>query len=784
MEPTFKEENINIKKEVLKYLQFKYYFLFSTILTFTIAFLYLRYTTPTYSTESKIKLLDESKSTKISMDIYSAFQRSDINIENEIEILKSKRLIEEVVKNLNLTTFYFRQGDIRKTEIWNPEITIKVQYKNSSITTVPLIKLTKKDDFYLIELDSKFYKINQFPFVIKKGNYLISFEKNLNTIEHFIVDEEYLVYINNINEIINLTASAIRVEKVGDESEILKLSVTQSNKIKAEAIVNELVNIYNQDGIYDRRLVNQRTVEFIDERFKTIYRQLDSIENNKKQYKGNKSISFLENDAANDLNQRSVSEKSLYEIETQIALSDMLLDALKAKKPTILPSNLGIDNAIINQKIEELNKKIINRDRIAKNAGLENELFKQVIEEISIALDEIKLTITTYKKQLNIALTQSKSDYYKNSSRVAKIPENEKILRGIERQQKIKEDLFLLLLQKREEAAIAYAVTAPSIKVVEKATSSSAPISPKKNIVYLFAFTLGLGIPFAIIYLIDALNSKLRGVNELEAISNKVPLLGEIPLFESNKLFTAKNDRSVFAEAFRTLSSNVNFALPLKKEGVGQIIMVTSSIKGEGKTYISSNLALALFNYNKKVLLIGADMRNPKIHTLFNLDKQNEGGLSKYLYDISSNWKDYLTNINGLDVLFSGLTSPNPSNLLSNGRFETLIEEAIKEYDYIVIDSCPTLYINDSFLIGHLADLTLYVTRFNFTERELLDYPLQYQENQKLKNINLVFNGIDLSSRYSYYNYNYRYSYYYGGTVQKKSRVQKIVNKILKFFKR
>jgi len=784
MEQSYKEDSINLKKEFLKYYNFKYYFIISIIVTCSIAFLYLRYANPIYSTEGKIKLLDDSKSGKISMDIYSVFQKSDINIENEIEIIKSKRLIEEVVKNLNLTTSYILQGGIRNKEIWNPEITVKGQHKNNRWTQIPVLKLSKKGFYYFIELESKAYKINQFPFVIQKKDYQITFEANLTPMERLIENEEYYVYLNNLNYIVESTSASISVEKVGKESEILNLRVTQSNKHKSEAIVNELIAVYNQDGIEDRRLVNQRTVEFIDERFKTIYRQLDSIENNKKQFKGNKSISFLENDAANDLNQRSVSEKSLYEIETQIALSDMLLEALKAKKAAILPSNLGIDNAIINQKIEELNKKIITRDRLARNAGLENEVLKQVLEEINTSLEEIKLTISTYKKQLNIALSQSKENYYKNSSRVAKVPENEKILRGIERQQKIKEDLFLLLLQKREEAAIAYAVTAPSIKVVEKANSSIFPISPKKYLIYTLALILGFGIPFAIIYLNDILNTKIRGVNDIINLNNKVPLIGEIPLFENNKLFTAKNDRSVFAEAFRTLSSNVNFALPLKNEGLGQIIMVTSTIKGEGKTYISSNLALALFNYNKKVLLIGADMRNPKIHTLFNLEKQNEGGLSKYLYDINASWKDNLTNINGLDVLFSGLTSPNPSNLLSNGRFETLIEEAKKEYDYIVVDSCPTLYINDSFLIGHLADLTLYVTRFNFTERELLDYPLQYQENQKLKNINLVFNGIDLSSRYSYYNYNYRYSYYYGGTVHKKSKLEKIVNKILKFFKK
>jgi capsular exopolysaccharide synthesis family protein len=341
----------------------------------------------------------------------------------------------------------------------------------------------------------------------------------------------------------------------------------------------------------------------------------------------------------------------------------------------------------------------------------------------------------------------------------------------------------LLLLQKREESAIAYAVTSPSIKIIDYANSSIYPISPKKNILYFAAFLIGFFFPFSILYIYFLFDSKIKNKNEIEFTSSNVPIIAEIPYFEGFKIFNDKNDRSVHAETFRIFSSNVNFSLPIKEDNkLGDLILTTSSIMGEGKTYITANLALALASYNKKVLLIGADMRKPKLAEALKMEFSGKG-LSSYLREKETNWKDLLIKNSEIDVLFSGYIPPNSSNLLSNGRFELLIEEAKKEYDYILVDSAPTIYVNDTFLISKLADLTIYVTRFDYTERELIKYSNDLNTKNKLTNMAYIVNGIKNTTNFNYkYNYNYGYGYGYGENMERK-KSKKIYTRILKFFK-
>jgi len=345
-------------------------------------------------------------------------------------------------------------------------------------------------------------------------------------------------------------------------------------------------------------------------------------------------------------------------------------------------------------------------------------------------------------------------------------------LRSIERQQTIKESLYLFLLQKREEASVAKAITSPSIKVVDYAMTNYIPIAPKRSIIYLAALLIGLLIPFGIVYTLFLLDTKIHSRLDFDRLSPNIPIVAEIPFIIEDQRIITKNDRSVLAESFRILRTNINYLVPLKKEGECPVIYTCSSIKGEGKTFVSLNLALTLSSLDKKVLLVGADLRNPQLHKYLNLNK-NRIGLSNYLYDPTTDWKNLINekvfNNEYLSIIFAGVVPPNPAELLSNGRFEELLNILKKQYDYIVVDTAPTILVTDTLLISQFADLTVYVTRADHTDKKLLTYSKGLKEQDKLVNVSYVINNVGGEKGYSYgykysygYGYTYRYNYGYG----------------------
>jgi len=787
----FFEEQLDLKKEVLIYLSYWKYFVISAAIAFFAAYFYLRYTNPIYSIESKIKILSENnQGLKLPSELLGMMvNKSGINLENEIETLKSRRLLGAVVSNLNLTTSYSTIGKLRTTALWNPPFAVVALVdKNKAFAGINFF-ITAQKEGYLIK------PLQKNPFFVKGKSITIK----INDIE-VRIEPNYKGDIKFLGQAINVTiipfdaavrsvVGQIAVSQVGEESEILSIKAVNENTYRGIAIINNFVEVYNNDGINDRRVVNKKTVDFIDERFKSLAFELDSIENQKRDFKKSNDISFIEADASVDVNKKAFSDVALFRLETQIQLSKLLRDALKSGKTAILPANIGLDNVIISGLINEYNTLVLQRERLLNTAGNENPVLNSLNDQINIVKSNITESIATYSKQLSVSLSQQQTDFSRAAGQVMEIPSNEKTLRSIERQQKIKENLYLLLLQKREESSIAFAVTAPSIKIIDYATASPGPIAPKRNIILLVALFLGLGIPFGIIFLYNLLDTKIKDTAEVAFRKSQIPVIAEIPFFEEFKLFKDKNDRSVHSESFRILSSNVSFSLPLKEPEVGQVILVTSSIMSEGKTFIATNLSLAFASYNKRVLLVGADMRKPKLHLSLEMDKVDKG-LSTYLYDKNTSWQDVVVKNNpyneNLEIIFSGIIPPNPSNIISNGRFEEFINQAKLVYDYIIVDTAPTIYVNDTFLIAPTADLTLYLTRQDYTEKQLIDYAATLKDSAKLKNMTFIFNGIKAKGGYGYgYNYKYSYNYGYGygyGEDDTKDKNRRVTKRLLSFF--
>ena len=771
------QNQVNIKKELSKYTSYWKLFLLSILVCLSATYFYIKYKSPVYQTESKIKILSDDNNIKLPADFNSVFtNNSDVKLENEIATLKSKRLMNLIVSDLNLTTSYFTEGKIRNVELWNIPIKITSIEKADSIFPKLSFKIKLDQDGYTISTSQNSFQVKGSRVKTKIGNQEFLIEPNPSFSSKKNKKTEFYIELNNSSNTAEALINNIRIEPYGKQSDILSIILQDVNVQKSKAIIDEIVQKFNEDGVNDRQLISKRTIKFIDDRFNYLSNELDTIENRKKNYKRSNELSFIQDDAVIDVQKKFESKEQLFNAETQIELSNLLKEALiKSEAFGLLPSNIGIDNVILNNLVDRFNNLILQRDKLLKTAGKLNPIITNIESQIASSRSNINKSIDSYIKQLNINFSQQKVNFNRSNSLVYKLPTNEKILRGIERQQQVKENLYLLLLQKREESAIAFAITTPSIKVIDYANASLSPVAPKKDILFLSAFLIGLIFPYAFLSFYFFFNTKIKSISDTEFINAKIPIIGEIPFFAANKIFLEKNDRSVHSEIFRLLTSNVKFSLPLnEKNNNGEVILVTSSIMGEGKTFITSNLSLALASYNHKVLLIGADMRKPRLAEALNIDFKGNG-LSSYLSEYNLNWKDLLVKNKNYDsdlsILFSGLIPPNPSNLFSNKRFETLIEEAKKEFDYIIIDCPPTIYVNDTLLISKYADLTVYITRHNFTDKELINYSKNLFQDNKLKNMVYILNGIKSNYNNKYgYNYGYGYGYGYGNDDENKPK--------------
>jgi tyrosine-protein kinase Etk/Wzc len=765
----FEENSVDWLLEVSKYLRYWYWFVLSAVVFMLGANVYLRYTPNSYQTAAKIKILDNStNSFKMPTDAISLFAKSKLNLENEVEVIKSHRIMQMVVQKLNLTTGYTQTGYVTSAELWEDRpFTIEWIGDDNTLTSKNIqLSIKPKDNGYVLSQGDEKVEVKQFGIVYKLAKEIsYKITKNQNYNSSIPSTNEYGFRLLTPATAAAQLVGQIGVENIGKQSEILALTITGTNKYKSEAILNTLLDQFDWDGIRDRQLISQRTIDFVNERFVNLTRELDSIETGKEAYKRTNELSYLEADAGISAKIKSESDAEVFEVETQVELSKLLAKTLQSdKKISLLPANIGVTNSQINNLIEQYNALVLEREKGLLSAGEKNPITLAATQKIQELQQNILASVAAYQKQLGVTLAKYNALKSQNRSLYSTIPAKEKMLRSIERQQKIKETLYLLLLQKREEAAINKAITAPSIKVVDYAITGNAPVSPKRQIIFLAALLLGLLLPFGILYLYFLLDNKIHSKQDIERVVPETPVIAEIPNIKGDQMYITDNDRSILAESFRILRTNINYLLPFKPYGEGQIVYVTSTIKGEGKTFTSVNLALILASMQKKVLLLGSDLRNPQLHKFLNLEREQKG-VSGYLYDTSINWKSLLherkLGNNNLDVILAGSIPPNPAELLSNGRFELLLSEVKQEYDYVIVDCAPTILVTDTLLISQLADVTLYLTRAGFTETRLLQFSKELKQLHKLKNMSYVLNNVGDSKSYGY-NYSYNYGYNYG----------------------
>ena len=774
LDDNYNQENIedkyDLKKELFKYLFFWRWFVFSIILCFIISFFYLRYSNNIYRTSAKIKILDKKEA---SLELPSAsdlFSNNKINLENEIELLSSYTILSKVIEKENLNTNFYGVGNIISTRIINMPFGFEQLISNDSIKEKLVFEIyfnnegievndINKDTTYLFNTYTTYTISHDLPFNIRwdKTSALSSNE------------ESYRVIFSTTKKTISQFKKQISLSMVGKESDIILLEMDNENAAYSEIVLNTVVDVFNQDGVSDRQMIHKRTIDFVNERYIILSNELDSIEIQKQLYKFNNNLIDITANSSLSLELSSKSNQQLLDLENQIAIAKLLYESFKNNNYDLLPANIGINNSKINFLITDFNTIILERKNLIISAGLNNPSIMQLDRTIIDNRANIIRTVSNYLTQLKQTKKQLTLQSRKLNQDVSNLPEKEKILRAIERNQVIKESLYLFLLQKREESEVSFAVTEPTIKVIEYALSSDIPISPKKMITFLVALLIGVLLPFGIIYLILLFNTKIQVKQDIEELNVGASVIGEIPLIDESesKIFQNPKDRNVLAESFRILTSNVNYLLPQNNGNTdGRVILVTSSVKGEGKSFIAINMSLALASLDKKVLLIGADLRNPQLHKYLEVDKSREG-LTSFLLNSNFDWKSSLiTNFAEFPshhTLLTGIMPPNPTQLLSNGNFEKIISQVKKEYDYIIIDTAPTLLVTDTLIISDYTDAIVYICRSNYTEKEILNYPKELINDGRIKNTGIVINAVGANSRYDYsYSYKYGYSYNYG----------------------
>ena len=769
------EKTVNIKEELTRYVNFWPWYLTTFIITFLSIYTFLRYADYKYESRAKIEIIDKAQDSEMSLPTsMTIFNRSMINLENEIGILNSFELHSRVVAKYNYNLKYYSVGAIKSIEKEKNE-----WFDNFEINFLIDTDTIMSKSSYEIEVEKNILKIDHFD---KNSNLVKSYSfdglsnKNYDhelPFEIKIIDSETnysskrSLELHPVDKITESFRKSIVLNQTSENSDQLLISIIHSNLNIANNYINDLITEFDLDGISDRQLVFKRTIDFVDSRFDLISSDLENIENNRKKFKEQNNITDLESNATFNFSQQLKYDTDLFNTTSQLDLCKIIESSLINKDFQLVPVDIGIQNENINGLINNYNNLILQREKLLISAGDRNNLIINLNKQISKLSNNLNESIDNYKNSLeqtikNIENKENEfNNFYKN------VPDNEKILRSIERELNIKEALFLLLLQKREEAAINFAVVKPSIKVVDYARGSSNPVSPNSLLYYLLSVFISLTLPTLFLFIRFILDTKIHTREHLKNIPDSVPIIGEIP-FESNSMNLTKivdnSSRNPLSEAIRMIIANLNFVLFDNKQNKNNLILVTSSIKGEGKTIVSTNIASTLSSKYEKVLLIGADLRNPQIHKFIGKDKSQKG-LSEILYKNDVDWRDALIKVGNLDIILSGAIPPNPTQLLSSTKFSDFISSVKKRYDYVVIDSAPCLLVSDTFEISKFVDTTIYVVRSNHTDKKLLDFINESHENKKIKGLSIVLNGIGTSSHYGYsygYQYGYQYGYKYG----------------------
>lgn len=774
------EEQVNIQELLFRYLIHWPWFVISIIICIACAWGYLRLTTPIYNISATVLIKDEKKGGGASMSSdlekmgLEGFVSSSSNVDNEIEVLRSKSLAREVVNNLGLFVTYMDEDEFPSKELYHTSPVLV------SLTHQEADKLPGRMEINMIlqptgalgvqiTVGEKEYRkqFDKLPAVFPTDEGTVAFFANNDTLsavcpENITKERHITAFINRPFSVLKEYVNSLSIAPTSKTTSVVVISLENTNTRRGRDYINKLLEMYNINANNDKNEVAQKTAEFIDERIGIISKELGSTEQDLENFKRSAGITDLNSEAQIALTGNAEYEKKRVENQTQINLVMDLQRYMKGNEYEVLPSNIGLQDAASAGAIDRYNQMLVERKRLLRTSTENNPTIINLDTSIRAMRTNVQATLDATLKGLQITKEDLAREASRYSRRINDAPTQERQFVSIARQQEIKSGLYLMLLQKREENAITLAATANNAKIIDEALADDNPISPKKTIVYLAALVLGVGLPVGVIYLIGLTKFKIEGRADVEKLTS-LPVVGDVPLADekTGSIAVFENKNNLMSETFRNVRTNLQFML----ENGKNVILVTSTISGEGKSFISANLAISLSLLGKKVVIVGLDIRKPGLNKVFNIPKK-EHGITQYLTNTTANLMDFVqpSDINkNLFILPGGTVPPNPTELLARGGLEKAIETLKANFDYVILDTAPVGMVTDTLLIGRVADLSVYVCRADYTHKAEFTLINELAENNKLPNLCIAVNGLDLNSRkYGYY-YGYgKYGKYYG----------------------
>ena len=688
------------------------------------------------------------------------YQTSKI-IDDEIQIITSLTIMEQVVRALNLQTEYRKKVGLRWVGQYpNPDISLTLQPGALDTIRGLLVEINRAESEYVLTVayrgeETKIHasSINE-PIMTNAG--LLTFNER----RALQVGDKMRISVIPVQSVANSHRGRLVCRPVKKESNVIVITMNGDMPRRSADIINKVVELYNLDAVIDKNIMATNTANFIDDRLQIVESELGEVETAVESYMKQNGLTDMSQELRIALSNQTTYQKELADVETQVNLLNFLDDYLQepANERSLIPSNVGVKDASLQKLIADYNALLLQQMRMERSATEQNPSYIQSVEESVTLRQAILSSISNIRHGLQI----QKSDLAKRDREFAaqlyKTPEKERKYIEIKRQQEIKEKLYIYLYQKREENALTLASTVMPAKTID-APITNGPIAPQTQKIILIAIAIGLGLPFLIIFLIDYLNDEVKDLREFQSVV-KAPFLGHVLYMPSDKVVAVEShNNSAQAELFRTIRTNMRFMLTEKKS---PIILVTSALNGEGKSYVAINVAASLALLKKKVIIVGLDIRKPTLSQYLHIDFKGE--LTSYLLDPTIPLDDLIIPsgaVDNLDVMPSGAIPPNPGELIQTARLETLFNALKERYDYIVVDTAPLYLVSDTFHLDKYGDMTIFVTRANYISREMLPYIQDIYANQKMHNMACILNASTGGKRgYGYGRYGYgRYGY-------------------------
>ena len=777
------DKEIDIKELLFKYLIHWPWFVGTVVACLIAAYVYLYVATPVYNISATVLIKDDKKGGSSNnvggLDELglNGLITSSQSIDNEIEVLRSKMLVKEVVSYLNLYVTYQDEDLIPSKELYKTSpvqvnMTPQEAEKLKKDIVVEMVVQPQGSLDVNVKMDDREIQkhFEKLPAILPTDRGTISFFQATDSIP--VEGASSVQGARHITATISCPMNVARgycgnlvIVPTSQTTSVVTVSLKNSSLRRGQDFINQLLEMYNRNTNNDKNEIAQKTAEFIDERIGIISKELGSTEADLETFKRDAGITDLSSDAQIALSGNAEYEKKQVENRTQISLVEDLKRYLSHSEYEVLPSNVGLKDAALATQIDRYNEMLIERKRLLRTSTESNPAIVNLDTSIRATKANVQATIEGTLQGLFITKADLDREAKRYMRRISDAPGQERRYVSIARQQEIKAGLYLMLLQKREENAIMLAATANNAKIIDEAIADDIPVFPKRGIIYLVALVLGFVIPVAVIFLIDLTKFRVEGHADVEKLTS-VPIVGDIPLTneknaKDGSIAVFENQNNLMSETFRNIRTNIQFMLQNDRK----VILVTSTVSGEGKSFTSANLAISLSLLGKKVVIVGLDIRKPGLNKVFSLSSK-EKGITQYLsnpeMDLMSLVQPSDVNKN-LFILPGGTVPPNPTELLARDGLDKAIDMLKNNFDYVILDTAPVGMVTDTLLIGRVADLSVYVCRADYTHKAEYTLINELSHEQKLPNLCTIINGVDLKKRkYGYY-YGYgKYSKHYG----------------------